>query len=140
MKHKRHLKKQYNKTTTEHHKRVMCHAVSHRFNRELGHFELGCEYSYHRNYRWGATIILDYNDFCFYPVFGVFRSIRTIQEIAAHHHSRFDDDECGIIIKRRACRSNAYLSAWEVEKSASMANKRSWKMAYKSCKQWGVNF
>jgi hypothetical protein len=139
MKHKQTLTKKYNKTDVEHHKKVLCHTVSHRFNRELGRFEPGYPYSYHRNYRWGATIILDHSDFCFYPLSGVFRSRRTFQEIAAHHHSRFDDDECGIRIKRRACRSNAYLSAWEVEKPSSMANKRSWKMAYKCRNQWGIN-
>lgn len=139
MKHKRNLEKRYNKTESAYSVRIPFTVFTCRFNIDTGLFESDEEHECYRTLRWGESAVLDYNNFCFHSMSGYMRRVRTKQEITQYCYSKFDNEECGLVIKNRPRRGNSYLSAWELEKIPSMAYKRSWKMAYKCRKQWEVN-
>lgn len=68
-------------------------------------------------------------------------SFRTQQERRANKSLRYDEDlkELNIHLRVRGHRSDEYLDAWNVEKTATRNWRRSWKEFTRHRKQWMTN-
>ena len=68
-----------------------------------------------------------------------FRRIKTLQEIRNNVCLDRDERAYSRKVKLRRCRLGKSLCSWNLERRGSMAFKKSWKMAYKCCKQLMTN-